>query len=336
MKIGLVMTVKNEERLLCQNIFYHKAIGVDSIFVYFDNTTDNGFNLIKDIQGVITKKSVLPDKYIGIPELKKFWGNADEHHTARQCLNTYDALQQCRVCNIDWLISIDADELLLTDLKGKINIKDFFANCFENNIDIVQLVPLEVIARKFNYNLVMAEETYFKTKKNFKSKLDQIYKKVYNPYTNKYITTSYWLGHTMGKAAINVKSNIIPYNVHRYSLVDPHRKIKKIQKGFLLHYHLYDFKDFKKNYEKFKDHPPYFLSGNTIEKLKSLYINLVNDSVYNEEDLEKYYKNNLQFTPKKIKKLNKTRLFNLFPRKEKAIVKIAYPKQVLKSYLDDM
>ena len=331
MRVALVMTVKNEERLLLQNIHYHKGIGISDIFVYFDNTTDDGEKLIESIEGVSVHKSVEAKKYMHLPYLEKFWKNAEEHHTARQCLNTYDALEKCKQKEIDWLISLDADELFLTDIKGASSISDFF-NDYSSDIDVIQLKPLEVIARRFSYSQVMGEETYFKTKKNFKSKLDQLYRKIYNPYTHKYITTSYWLGHTMGKAAINVNSDVIPHNVHKYRSISGHKKINKIRKGFLLHYHLYDFQDFIKKYMNFKDHPPAFLSGNSIEYLKTLYIKLVNDPSFSEEMLKEYYKNNLQFNSKEISKLKKTRLFNLVPRKEKAIIEIEYPKKVLTNF----
>ena len=52
MKIGLVLTVKNEERLLRTNLIYHKALGVSNIFVYFDNSKDGGRNSIEDLEDV--------------------------------------------------------------------------------------------------------------------------------------------------------------------------------------------------------------------------------------------------------------------------------------------
>src|SRR5690554_2638693 len=108
MKIGLVITVKNEERILRQNLLYHKAIGVDKVFVYFDDSTDNGKTSISDLEFVEIADSVTEDLYRHIESLDDFFTQAKEHHTARQCLNTYDAIQKSKVSNIDWLISIDA------------------------------------------------------------------------------------------------------------------------------------------------------------------------------------------------------------------------------------
>ncbi|MDH7912997.1 glycosyltransferase family 2 protein [Winogradskyella sp. SYSU M77433] len=328
MKAAIVMTVKNEARLLKQNVCYHLGIGATKVFVYFDNTTDNGPQVIKDIKGVEISNSVKAETYSNIPALEKFWSNAEEHHTARQCLNTFDALQKCKEERIDWLISIDADELFLTSKDGAVSIEDFFSIAEIQNATIVNLKPLEVISRKVAYNNVMLEETLFKTQKNFASKLDQIYNKLYDPYKKENRIVSYWLGHTMGKSAIKVNSAVIPYNVHRYTS-SYNEELIVVNSGYVLHYHIYDYEDFIKKFKNFKNHPDHFLSGNKIEDLKSLLITLVNDKNNSEAFLKTYFKENLLYHQNKLKKLYETRLFNILKRKESAVVEIDYPNKIL-------
>jgi hypothetical protein len=328
--IAIVITAKNERRLLKSNLLYHFALGISRAYIYFDDTTDDGSKSIKNLPNVVFQNSVAPNKYKHLEYLDKFTSKADEHHTARQCLNTYDAKVKCQKEGIDWLISIDADELFYPGP----DIKDF--TIFLNNLekyDIIKLLPLEVINRKMSYTNVILEETLFKTKKNFKSKLDQIYFNIKNPYGNKPLTTSYWSGHTMGKCIINVKSEIIPKNVHRYETKDS-SKIKSVTKGNILHYHMYDFEDFMKKFKNFEHHPPVFLSGNDIGSLKSLWIQLVNDPNVSIEELRQYYKSNILFDTKKLKRLHKTRLMNIVKRKEKTTVEINLPKEIL-SNLDN-
>ena len=331
MEIALVMTVKNEERLLLQNINYHKGIGIKKIFIYFDDTSDRAPQLLENIEGVYISKSVPAKRYNHIPELEKFWSNAKEHHTARQCLNTYDALQQCKAKGVDWLISLDADELFVTSKSTQIEIQDFFKKKSIASIDVVQLLPLEVIARKFEYQNVMAEETLFKSKKNFRSKFDQIYRKIKNPFTNETMVISYWLGHTMGKAALNVNSNIIPHNVHRFRHINSNQELKIIQDGYILHYHLYDFQDFIKKYTNFRNRANSYLSGKSIDNMKELFIKMVNNQKFDQSYLKEYYGKYLLFTDKELKQLNKTRFFNILPRNEKAIIEIKGPSEVLKN-----
>ncbi|PZW39066.1 glycosyl transferase family 2 [Mesonia algae] len=332
MKVAVVMTVKNEERLLLQNIQYHLGIGIDCIFIYFDGTTDHGKEKVKEISKVIVQDSVQAEKYKDRDYLDRFTSNAQEHHTARQCLNTYDALEQSKAAGIDWLISLDADELFITNEKGYQSVEEFFTTYNENGVEQIHLEPLEIIARQEKYDNVMAEETLFKVKKSFKSKFDQIYHQIYNPYTKTHLTTSYWLGQTMGKAAIRVNSGLIPKNVHRYEHGVKNKKVVKINAGNVLHYHMYDFEDFIKKFKNFKDHPPVFLSGNAIENFKQLFIQLVNDPNFNQRELKKYYKENLFFDSKKLKDLKKTRFFNILSRKEKAFIEITKSKEVLKGF----
>lgn len=331
MKTALVLTVKNEARLLRPNLLYHLGLGVDRIFVYLDHTTDNGPKTIADLENVLVQDSVPAEKYRDRPFLEKFWGNAAEHHTARQCLNTYDALQHCKQHGIAWLVSLDADELFITGNGGQQPLTDFFNAETTENFDIIRLPTLEVVNRKMAYQNVMAEETLFKKQKNFKSKFDQLYRKIYNPYTKTMVSVSYWLGHTMGKAAINVHSDIIPENVHRYRLLNGATpRIRNA--GNILHYHLYDFEDFLKKYDNFKHRPDTFLSGNKIESLKSLWIKLVNDPDFDEEYLRDYYKKYIHFDEKELKKLHKTRIFNILKRKEDAVVAITRPREILGAY----
>ncbi|MBD0823874.1 glycosyltransferase family 2 protein [Aestuariibaculum marinum] len=328
MRIGLVITVKNEARLLRQNVLYHLGIGVARIYIYLDGTTDGSEATVADLQQVVVEPSVTPETYQGQHVLKKFHDQASEHHTARQCLNTYDALQKCKQDGIDWLISLDADELFLTNNMGAEALTDFFSPYVTEHYDVIQFSVLEVVSRKLSYNHVMAEETLFKRQKNFSSRLDRLYRKVYNPYTKSCLTTSYWLGHTMGKAAINVNGDVIPYNVHRY--VMQNGKPPKIKvAGHVLHYHLYDFEDFIKKYKNFKNRADTFLSGNAIEPLKKLWIQLVNDPDYDIEYLKDYYEQNIHFNTKALSALYKTRLFNVLKRRESAVVNITKPKEVL-------
>lgn len=328
MKVAVVITIKNEARLIRQNALYHLGIGVVKVFVYFDQTTDNGKQTLLDLDAVDICDSVKAESFKHLPYLEKFWSNAREHHTARQCLNTYDAVQRCKVQHIDWLISLDADELFLATIDKSQTLDQFFGAAAKQGADIVNLKPMEVIARKMSYQNVMQEETLFKTQKNFHSKFDQIYQNIYDPYHQNYKKVSYWLGHTMGKAAIRVRSSVIPHNVHRCVSINGD-ELKRIDMGYLLHYHNYDFEDFIKKYKNFKEHPDSFLSGNKIEDLKSLWINLVNDPAYSKAYLEAYFEKNLLFDSFKLNRLYTTRLWNIIKRREAAVINVDLPKSVL-------
>lgn len=330
MTAAVVLTVKNEARLLPQHIAYHLGIGVKQVFVYFDNTTDTGKEEIQHLPNVIARNSITPAELEPQPYLQFFFDRSEAHHTARQCLNTYHALQCCKQMGIDWLISIDADELLLTPEKGEMPLVAYLQEAASQQLDVIQLAPMEMVNRQLHYKQVMAEETLFKTQKNFKSKFDQVYRRIYDPYTKTYLKSSYWLGHTMGKAVLRVNANILPKSVHRYQHID-NRPLKQAYLGHVLHYHVYDITDFIKKYKNFKNRSRTFLSGTKIEPLKQLWIRLVNDPDYSYEALEAYYKTYVLYHKKALAKLYKTRVFNILKRQQPAVVEIHVPKRILKN-----
>ena len=332
MKVALVITVKNEERILRTNLIYHLAIGVEKIFVYFDGTTDNGRETISDLEHVACFNSVDGKTYSDLKYLEKFNSQFHENHTARQCINTFDAKQKCLKLGIDWLLSLDADELFLMHLSKSITLSEFFNS--HKNFDIIQLKPLEAIGRKLVYNDVMKEEDMFKLKPHFKHWNDKISFNYYDPYQDKLFKQPAWFGHTMGKCVFKVNSNIIPKNVHRYKASD-NSKPNILNAGYVLHYYQYDYIDFIKKYRNFKQLPDTFLSGKPIPNMTKLWRRLVNDPQFDELYLKEYYRKYIFNDQIKLKQLSSTRFFNIFKRKEKAIIKITYAKDILKESLKE-
>ena len=328
MTIGLVLTVKNEARILRQNLLYHKAIGVDKVFVYFDNSTDNGKALVRDLDFVEVSDSVSEDLYGEVECLQKFNSKAKIHHTARQCLNTYDAIEKCKLLNIDWLISLDADELVITHKSEASQLKTFFKT-IESSIDVVNFKPYEILQTKHHYDNVFAEAILFKSTYMFTNKIDRVFKKFYNPFSRKTLSFSYWYGHHMGKSAIRINSTnkIIPQNVHRMVYVD-NSNVRSIDKKGLLHYHIYDGEDFIKKFKNFKNHPNTFLSGNKVKGIKLLCRDIVNSDSYNYESLIKYFEKHIMFHPEEIRKLITNRNCFFIKRKQKTVVKITSVQSV--------
>ncbi len=298
---------------------------MDRTFLYFDNTTDNGRESIADLDFVTSSDSVNPGKYAHLQYLHKFTSQAAEHHTARQCLNTFDAQQRCKEEGIDWLISIDADELVCTNTDEPSDLGLFFAK-IRMEVDVVRFRTLEVLQRFPSYTNVFAEETLFKNNKQ------AYFKSIHNPFTNRPQMFAWWYGHTMGKAALRTERDMIPFNVHRYIKRDGTELLKK-DCGNILHFHAYDREDFIKKFSNFADHPNTFLSGNKVEALKLLLRDVVNVSGMDCDGLGKYFVENLMFRKKEIDrfKLGKKYLFfkvNPTPIKEVVSVKKVFEKSI--------
>jgi hypothetical protein len=98
----------------------------------------------------------------------RYTGRYHTHHTARQIINCFDAIELARKVGIEWMISIDPDELICLD-KDRTD-KDALTELLHNlpsSIQAVTFPTLEVIPRKVHYYNVFAEETFFKAPYSF-------------------------------------------------------------------------------------------------------------------------------------------------------------------------
>ncbi len=332
MKLALVITVKNEERILRNNFLYHYQIGVDKIFVYFDGSTDFGRESVSDLKFVEVADSVSIKDYYEYEFLDKFTSQGGNHHTARQCLNTFDASQKAEKEGFDWLISIDADELVASSENDISNLKSFFSN-IGPSVDAVNFKVKEVLQAKKRYNNVFAEETRFKTIRSFKRYSENIFRTFHDPSDGKYRKFVYWYGHNSGKSAIRLNRGIIPVNPHRYMKKNGGElHIKSL--GLVLHYHAYDAADFIKKYKNFEKHPNNYLSGKKVEDIKLLFISVVNRSGLNEIELEDYFEKFLMFKEEEISNLKANRIYGIFPRKKPVLVEINGVAKVFKELLN--
>lgn len=331
MKIALVLTVKNEARILRDNLMYHRAIGAEHIFIYFDNSTDTGRASIEDLDFVTVQNSVPATKYKERVFLDKFTEQAEEHHTARQCLNTYDALQLCKPRNYDWLVSLDADELICTNIENPSQLHMFFSE-IDPAIDVVNLKTFEALQQRQLYGNVFAEETLYKTTHRYKGRFEKIRKQLYNPFTKSSHTFSYWFGQHLGKGAIRVASTVIPHNVHRYKLLDG-ASVRTLDAGMVLHYHAYDATDFIKKFTNFSDHPNTFLSGNKVESIKLLLRDIVNSPDHSEADLVDYFNTYLKFSEKEVETLKRNKYLRILSRKVPPLIEITSVQKVFQQMI---
>ncbi len=113
-KFALTYTVKNESRLLPSAIEYHLAAGCSRIYVFWDNTEDNAPELIARYPQVVARNSFRPDELSNLPQwLAKILPAWKPDLDVRKIANTYCAALDCAKDGIEWLGSIDADELML-------------------------------------------------------------------------------------------------------------------------------------------------------------------------------------------------------------------------------
>ncbi len=207
--------------------------------------------------------------------------------TGRQTLNAHVAFQQARLAGHEWMISLDADELLF--LQDPLGIEGSLIRFFESvppEVAAIRFQPAELIPTRIHSDHPFLDNTLFRTasKRNART--------VQDPYSGQEITLNSFIGHTAGKSAARTRPDIIHQTVHSFTSVDG-GKLRAQTARWLLHYNIHSFENFIGKYRRFKGFPDTWLNGLPIEQPRALWIRLINDPAATEAGLLDYYRQNL-------------------------------------------
>jgi hypothetical protein len=279
--------VKNEEKLLARNLSYHQAAGVDAFYIFDDGSTDGTLASVRDLPGVHVSSSVDPADFLNHPQLGAIAGRAFELITGRQTLNTYVAFQQARLAGHEWMISLDADELLF--LSDPLGIEGSLIRFFESvppEVASIRFQPAELIPTRIHSDHPFLDNSHFRTASRRNART------VGDPYSGQKITLNSFIGHTAGKSAARTRLDIIHQTVHRFTSLDGDN-LREQTARWLLHYNIHSFEHFIGKYRRFKGFPHTWLNGLPIEQPRALWIQLINDPAITEPQLLDYYRQNL-------------------------------------------
>jgi hypothetical protein len=110
---AIVTTLRDSAAVIESFVAYHRAIGFDHLFLFFDDPADPMLAWAQAQDGVtaIPQGDALRQAWSG---LKRYDGNAahvEREVMARQVLNVEHAMNLARAQGLKWLLHIDADEL---------------------------------------------------------------------------------------------------------------------------------------------------------------------------------------------------------------------------------
>jgi hypothetical protein len=133
MIFAVTYTIKNEHRLIADAIKYYRAQGASQIFVFFDGSDDLTRSVVEENSAyVIARDSVLLSE---VDDCTKWFSwieeNWDEWFDLRKMLNTYWAALEAKAKGVEWLLSIDADEILAEDFHNTLRedgLKAYFSS----------------------------------------------------------------------------------------------------------------------------------------------------------------------------------------------------------------
>lgn len=308
-RFAITYTVKNECDLLLKSIHYHYTAGCTKFYVFLDGTTDDTYELLKELEYVEIFQTQKPENLNDLPQwiinILDWW---ERDMDVRKRINTYYAANLAFNEGITWLGCIDPDELIIPNKELK-NIDNRLINEFLKNIpekcNQVLMRNLEVVTTKAEtdnpflecvlfLNRFPVTETIWRyssalVRRLFKSKIqawfDYIFYKIrfanllqrlmVNPITNEKIPGSYFLGYSNHKSFVRTK-HFNDFNFVTHKWIKYTSKPQNTYLGFVLHYDLYDYKYFS---HKFKQRQESML-------LKVFYFRYMIAKVAREVDIE--------------------------------------------------
>lgn len=298
-RVALVTTVRNERRLLRDNLRYHHWLGVERSFVFLDRCTDGSGDTVRDLPGVTVAESsppaAVPPRFATLPMVENILAKLESHQTARQMLNTLVATDWARAAGCDWIVSLDPDELLCpswTRLASGDLLRQLQG--VADAIQAVQFLPLEVIpTRAADRGSPFQEATRFKNR--FARAGDPVHavahrfpKRLHDPYRNQEWVSTDYLGHVAGKAAARTGRDLLPGSVHAFVAKDGSRPAT-LRTGWLLHYCNAGFDSFLTRFRHRRAMPAHWVSGAAVDPAERLWQAMVNDGDFTEAQLEAYF-----------------------------------------------
>lgn len=195
---------------------YHLNIGIDKMFLFFDNPKDEAIEILKDYKKVICFKC--DDEH---------WNNQGVTNKIsierKQKLNSKIVLEK----KYDWVIHIDSDELIYL----KKPLKEFL-NKISKDTDFMRLVTMEALPEKTHYKNRLEEVDLFKIN------IPKISKR-------------YFMGNSAGKSITRISNRIEDLGIHTPNAKNGYNlKHKFSLTGRILHYDCCGFEDWESKWKK--------------------------------------------------------------------------------------
>lgn len=293
-RVALGVTVRDEARLLPAHLSYHHLLGVERAYVYLDEEGDSTLESVRHLDFVSAVPSVPAERFARDPRLAYFVERYRSHFAARQSLNVVDALDRAGRDGFDWLLSIDADELLCLDRKEL--VPDALPRALaavSDRTDEILVPNLEVLQRRRFAGLPFREARLFKAPGGPRLP-------VRDPRDGEVAVRSWYFGHAAGKSLVRLGRGAVPAGSHHF--VRPGGPpIRARSFGEVLHYYAYDFEDWYRRSRNFGGHPSHHLSGKAVEGQKLLWIDLV--ATMGREELADYYERTLVLPEPEVARL---------------------------------
>ncbi len=305
-RIALAVTVRDESRLLRANLEYHHHLGVDRAFVYLDEEDDRTSRTVVDLPFVEISQCVPPVRFADVPGLEAFVDGWQTHLSARQSLNVIDAMSRASEQGCEWLLSIDADELVCIDRQWADPgaLSERLAK-LAPQVDSAWFPNLEVVQGLGEADLIFGEAIYFKRPDTPPRNV------IRDPRSGARVSRTSFFGHSAGKSAVRLKRPTRPRSSHHF-VTPSGESLTEAIVGELLHYYAYDFDDWVRRCRSYRGHADRHITGQAVEPQKLLWIDLVADQAMSRDALERYYNETIAFDAAALGRLSRRHWSGLF------------------------
>lgn len=255
MRVACVTTVADESRLLSRHIEHQRHLGVDEFHVFCD--PEAGLDASALYDQVRRQPGVVLREGVDNAQAREHWPGEDYGAASafvfRQGCNSARGLAEARRRGADWVLNLDADELLCLDLHDapRDGLKQLLARVPEDR-PAVHFPCLEVVQAAEHYDHVFAQETRFKnlfiqTPEGIEQ--TDLRHRVRDPATGAEQYARGYYGPVHGKGAVRAA---YPADALGWAWRSPRTRRALVDfsaldvqpVAFVLHYYRYDFEDF--------------------------------------------------------------------------------------------
>jgi hypothetical protein len=225
---------------------YHRRIGFDHIFLFFDDPLDPDRERVRGIDGV----TAIPcDEQLRAEQrhLKKYSVMSrfmEKEVMARQILNVESAINRARDLGMKWILHIDVDEAFYSPSRS---VAEHFADLERRGLNAATFLNLEAVPERFDIEDCFREVTLFKV----------------NPYrlsapaikASAWSRMGFFMGYQRGKAAARLESDLCVEDVHRFRFAQRETRSATFWQPAILHYFDCGAAQFQRKYELLANSP---------------------------------------------------------------------------------
>ncbi len=157
-RIGIASTMRGAEKVIDSFIIYHRAIGFEHFFLFFDEPDDPAIDRARRYDGV----TIIPTD----DDLRRQWqastlfaARFTDEIMGRQTLNLEVAIGLAAGQGLDWLMHIDQDELFYS---ARQSVQDHFAELTARNVACAMYPNHEAVPEQMDVVDFFKEVTLFK------------------------------------------------------------------------------------------------------------------------------------------------------------------------------